>query len=43
MTDERVAALAPLVVRCASELSELWHLRRVGRPTTPADDVAVAA
>jgi DNA-binding IclR family transcriptional regulator len=43
MTDERVAALAPLVVRCASELSELWHLRRVGRPPTLAGGVAVAA
>lgn len=43
MTDERVAALAPLVVRCASELSQLWQLRRVGRPSTPAGGVAVAA
>jgi IclR family transcriptional regulator, acetate operon repressor len=43
MTDERVATLAPLVVRCASELSELWHLRRVGRPLTTAGGIAVAA
>ncbi|HEV8502675.1 MAG TPA: IclR family transcriptional regulator [Casimicrobiaceae bacterium] len=43
MTDERVAALAPLVVRCASELSELWHLRRVGLPPAVAGGVAAAA
>lgn len=43
MTDERVAALAPLVMRCASELSELWHLRRVGRPPAAARGVAEAA
>jgi DNA-binding IclR family transcriptional regulator len=52
MTDARVAALAPLVVRCASELSELWHLRRLGRPgesgaaapaTPPAGETARAS
>ncbi|HXU51336.1 MAG TPA: IclR family transcriptional regulator [Casimicrobiaceae bacterium] len=36
MTDARVAALAPLVVRCASKLAELWHLRRLGRPGEPS-------